>query len=61
MFHLLSLLGGAFSPEGDHFMNSIANTTEGLEGALGGFFDLFLNLQTGEYLNHYINKYWPMC
>lgn len=41
-------------------MNSIANTIVGLEGALGAFLDLFLNLQTGEYLHHYINKYWPM-
>ena len=50
MFHLLSLLGGDFYPEGDNFMNSISNITVGLEGALGAFLNLFLNLQTGEYL-----------
>lgn len=61
MLHLLSLLGGDFYPEGDYFMNSISNITVGLEGALGAFLNLFLNLQTGEYLNHYINTYWPMC
>lgn len=61
MFHLLSLLGGDFYLEGDCFRNSIANTTVGLEGALGALLDLVLNLQIGEYLNRYINKYWPMC
>ena len=61
MFHLLSLLGGDFYPGGDCFMNSISNITVGLEGALEAFLDLFLNIQTGEYLNHHINTYWPMC
>lgn len=30
-------------------------------GIIYSVIDLFLNLQTGEYLNHYINKYWTMC
>lgn len=61
MLHLLSLLGGDFYPEGHHFLNSIVNTTIGLEGALGASLDLFFNLPTGADPNHYINKYWPMC